>query len=111
MPSRASNAVLMVDSREARDIEISSGGLAAAGKGLCRDSGAEGTAPCVGVERRARAGKGVVWVDGGEGRKREIPGGGLAAGGRGFWGVGGGESKEHTLVRAGFAPATRFFPP
>jgi hypothetical protein len=30
MPSRASNAVLMVDSREARDIEISLGGIIAA---------------------------------------------------------------------------------
>jgi hypothetical protein len=37
MPSRASNAVLMVDSRADRDIEISLGDIVGAGEGLCRD--------------------------------------------------------------------------
>src|SRR5258708_5769257 len=39
MPSRASNAVLTVDSREARDIEISLRDWA--GEGLCRNLGRE----------------------------------------------------------------------
>src|SRR3981189_2863084 len=37
MPSRASQAVLMADSREARDIEISLGDFVEAGEGLCRN--------------------------------------------------------------------------
>src|ERR1700687_1530265 len=41
MPSRASNSLLMVDSRAGRDIEISLGDFVGAGEGLCRNLGRE----------------------------------------------------------------------